>query len=129
MVGSLVGMEYSAFIKGRQSLDGPLIINVVVACCKKQKKKVMILKVDFEKVFYSMSWDFFIKIMQFMGFGLNWVSWVKACLISSKSSVLVNGSPIAKFSLEWGLRQGDPMSSFLFLLVMEALNVAMSDAV
>lgn len=67
--------------------------------------------------------------MQFMGFGLNWVSWVKACLISSKSSVLVNGSPIAKFSLEWGLRQGDPMSSFLFLLVMEALNVAMSDAV
>lgn len=62
------------------------------------------------------------------GFGWKWRSWIKACLISGSSSVLVNGSPSLEFPLQRGLRQGDPIAPFLFTLVMEGLNSAIRKA-
>lgn len=52
----------------------------------------------------------------------------KACLVSSTISVLVNGSPTKEFSMEKGLRQGDPMAPFLFLVVAESLHILISEA-
>lgn len=54
--------------------------------------------------------------------------WIKVCLESSSVSVLVNGSPTREFKMEKGLRQGDPMAPFLFLVVAKCLNVLMLDA-
>nr|GEV59694.1 reverse transcriptase domain, reverse transcriptase zinc-binding domain protein [Tanacetum cinerariifolium] len=56
-------------------------------------------------------------------------SWIKACLESSRASVFVNGSPTYEFSPKRGLRHGDPLSHFLFILIMEGLHVALSNAV
>nr|GEX60032.1 RNA-directed DNA polymerase, eukaryota, reverse transcriptase zinc-binding domain protein [Tanacetum cinerariifolium] len=56
-------------------------------------------------------------------------SWIRACLHSSRASILINGSPTSEFSIKRGLRQADPLSPFLFILVMEGLNCAMSNAV
>ncbi|GKE09123.1 RNA-directed DNA polymerase, eukaryota [Tanacetum coccineum] len=50
--------------------------------------------------------------------------WIKGCLVSSSASILVNGSPTQEFYFEQGLHQGDPLSPFLFLLVMEALHIS-----
>nr|KAJ0205866.1 hypothetical protein LSAT_V11C500287660 [Lactuca sativa] len=67
--------------------------------------------------------------MEFMGFGVKWRSWIQGLLKNARLSVLVNGSSTEEFQLFRGLRQGDSISTFLFLIDMEGLHIAMEDAV
>ena len=76
---------------------------------------------DYEKAYDSVRWDFLLDMLQRLGFHNIWIRWVKGCLESSTISVLVNGSPTEEFKPSRGLRQGDPMAPFLFLVVVEGL--------
>jgi len=60
-------------------------------------------------------------MMERLGFYKQWISWIKECLESTTISVLVNGSPTKQFNPTRGLRQGDPITSFLFLIVAHGL--------
>nr|GEU95953.1 RNA-directed DNA polymerase, eukaryota, reverse transcriptase zinc-binding domain protein [Tanacetum cinerariifolium] len=66
-------------------------------------------------------------VMHFMGFSESWIKWILGCLHSKSSSILINGSPTREFNIQRGLRQGDPLSPFLFIIAMEGLHVAMED--
>ncbi|GKC07706.1 RNA-directed DNA polymerase, eukaryota, reverse transcriptase zinc-binding domain protein [Tanacetum coccineum] len=88
----------------------------------------MIFKVDFEKAFDFVNWNYLYFVLLHMGFGSKWRSWICSCLHSARTSILINGSPTLEFSLGHGLRQGDPLSPFLFILVMEGLHLALQEA-
>ncbi|GJV95466.1 putative RNA-directed DNA polymerase, eukaryota, reverse transcriptase zinc-binding domain protein [Tanacetum coccineum] len=90
---------------------------------------MLIFKVDFEKAFDSVNWRYLDFMLCNLSFGLIWRSWIKACLESSRTSILVNGSPTSEFNVKRGLRQGDPLSPFLFIIIMEDLHMALSDSV
>lgn len=102
----MVSSKQTAFIKGKQILEEPLIVNEVVDSCK-WKKNLMMFKVDLEKAYDSLSWDFLYKTMTFMGFSENWCNLIRACFQNVRSYVLLNGSTTKKFSLKRGLRLGD----------------------
>lgn len=64
-----------------------------------------------------------------MNFRLKWCNWVMECVRSASISVLINGSPSENFRMERGLRQGDPLSLFLYLIAVEGLSILMKRAV
>ncbi|XP_038687523.1 uncharacterized protein LOC119986904 [Tripterygium wilfordii] len=94
----IISEEQSGFVKERQIMDVVLVANETVDHQKRNKKRGYILKVDFEKAF------------------------------DAKISALVNGSPTDEVSLGWGLRQGNPLSPFLFIIVTEELHQIISNA-
>ncbi|GJS59071.1 RNA-directed DNA polymerase, eukaryota, reverse transcriptase zinc-binding domain protein [Tanacetum coccineum] len=69
-------------------------------------------------------WDFLDDVLKKFGFGNKWCNWIQCCLKSSRGSILVNGSPTEEFQFFKGLKQGDPLSPFLFILIMESLHLS-----
>nr|GEU39042.1 RNA-directed DNA polymerase, eukaryota [Tanacetum cinerariifolium] len=129
VLDGIVNEVQSSFIKDRQILDGPFILNEIIQWCKQKHKKALIFKVDFEKAYDSVRWDFLDEVLRKFGFGDKWCKWIQCCLISSRRSILVNGSPTEEFQFGKGLKQGDLLSPFLFILIMESLNLSFNRVV
>lgn len=129
VMGLVIGEAQSTFIQGRNILDGVVILNETVEDAKKEKKELLVFKVDFAKAYDSVDWGFLFDMMRRMNFPDRWVRWMRGCVTMARANVLVNGCPSGEFALERGIWQGDPLSPFLFLFVAEGLNILMKKAV
>jgi hypothetical protein len=86
------------------------------------------IKLDISKAYDKVEWFFLEVVMTKMGFAERWVSLIMACVQSVSYSIVVNGTPVGQINPSRGLRQGDPISPYFFLLCAEALNSMLSKA-
>ncbi|CAL5427989.1 unnamed protein product [Camellia sinensis] len=125
---NVISEVQTTFLEGRNIFDGVMIANEVVDWLEKSKRKGVILKLDFEKAYDSINLEYLFSMMHNLGLGEKWVEWMRSCVTTVRVSVLVNGSPTEEFSPQKGLRQGDPLSPFLFNIVAQGLNVLLERA-
>ena len=82
----------------------------------------MVLKLDMEKAYDKVEWPFLFKPLKKLGFHLRWRGWIKECATIVSYSLIVNNKVCRSFTPSRGLRQGDLLSPYLFLICMEVLT-------
>ncbi|GAU10224.1 hypothetical protein TSUD_421490, partial [Trifolium subterraneum] len=127
-----VSQEQSAFVEGRSILDNALIATEVIHPLKRKtngRRGELPLKIDISKAYDKVDWGFLRGVMTRMGFTDVWIRWVMMCVSSVNYSVLMNSDRVGPISPGRGLRQGDPLSPYLFILVTECLTALIHQAV
>ena len=81
---------------------------------RRHGKELLVFKLDFEKAYDSVDFTYLDNVMEKMNFPRTWRKWISECVGTASASVLVNGCPTEEFTMERGLRQGDPLSPSCF---------------
>ena len=126
----IISPTQSAFVSGRLIIDNVLVAYETIHTMhvrKKGKKGTMALKLDISKAYDQVEWPFLQKIMEKLGFPTRWIERVMCCVTTS-FSILVNGRPHGMIHPSRGIRQGDPLSPYLFLLCVEDFTALLAKA-
>lgn len=129
VMGFIISPTQCAFVKGRQLLDCSLIANESIDFWLKSNFGGLVCHVDMGKAYDHVNWGFLDWALKQMGFGKKLRFWVRVCISLASYSLLVNGTSTGLEKGQRGLRQGDPISPFLFNIVMEVLDCLVARAV
>ncbi|MCI00450.1 RNA-directed DNA polymerase (Reverse transcriptase), partial [Trifolium medium] len=127
-----VSEEQSAFVEGRSITDNALIAIEVIHALKRRTRGLkgeFALKIDISKAYDKVDWGFLRGMLERMGFANKWIHWMMLCVSSVTYSVLVNFEKVGPIFPGRGLRQGDPLSPYLFILVTEGLTTLIKNSV
>jgi hypothetical protein len=132
ILGELISVNQSAFIPGRLITDNALVAFECLHFIEQNsnmKKNFCAYKLDLSKAYDRVDWEFLKKVMQRLGFCHRWVDWIMSCVTSVRYQVKFNGTLLDSFSPSRGLRQGDPLSPFLFVFVADGLSTLLQNEV
>jgi hypothetical protein len=127
-IHSLVDADQTEFLSGRRISENIVYAADLLRCYHNAKAPSVVFKVDFKKAFDSVNWDSLILILRARGFDDRWCGWMSQIFHTSHMAVLLNGIPGDWIRCRNGLRQGDPLSLYLFIIVADVLQRLIREA-
>ncbi|GJX36511.1 RNA-directed DNA polymerase, eukaryota, reverse transcriptase zinc-binding domain protein [Tanacetum coccineum] len=125
-LNKIVNLNQSAFIPGRHIQDNILIAQELLrGYNRKSGARRCDMKIDLQKAYDTINWEFLKDVLHIVGFHEAMINWIMTCITSTSFFICVNGEVKGFFKGGRGLRQGDPISPYLFTLVMEVFNMIM----
>ncbi|PKI37422.1 hypothetical protein CRG98_042208 [Punica granatum] len=124
-LSDLISPFQCSFIPGRRASDNVILLREIIHSFRRQKGKQrsFVLKLDLEKAFDRLKWNVIRKVLHHFGLPEQWSQWIMSCVSSTSTSVLLNGNCLEPFIPSRGIRQGDPISPYIFIMCMEYLKI------
>jgi hypothetical protein len=125
----IIFKEKASYVEGRKIMDNVILACKVIHSLKTTKTPGMFIKLDLSKDFDKISWQYMRSLLEAFGFDNHWVAWIMRLTYSTFFSILVNGMPSHPFFPSRGIHQGEPLSPFLFVIMVEGLCHYLKDFV
>ncbi|KAK9287687.1 hypothetical protein L1049_016125 [Liquidambar formosana] len=124
LLHKLISPMQAAFVPGRLIADNSVIMHEIFHSMKKKMGKggLMAIKIDMEQAYDKIEWPFLLEVLRCYGFDATWINWIHQCVSTTSFYTLINGGPFGFLKPSRGLRQGDPLSPFLFILCSDVLS-------
>jgi len=106
----LISPTQTAFVRGRNILEGVVILQETIHELHCRNQSGVIFKIDFEKAYDKVRWDFLMPTLRMKGFSLKWIGWIKSFISGRSIAINVNVEVGPFFKTKKGLRQGDPLA-------------------
>jgi hypothetical protein len=126
VMGRIINKSQSGFLKIRNIMDGIMALHEILHDTRIKKKDGLVLKLDFEKAYDKLNWDFLFECLKQRGFCAKWCEWIKLVMSSRTVSVKINNTSGSYFKSGRGVRQGDPLFPFLFNIAADTLDKMIS---